>query len=470
MTRSSLPWLLLIGCALGALWLLTCADADHSGEDTLDICSEVECDDQNECTEDQCDAADPRVCVFTDKPESSPCEGGKICDGSGRCVACTRDEQCEIDDRNDCTVSECVFSTGACNELAPLVDGTACAGGECRSGACELSGSALPCTEQGLLNAVAAGGGPHTFDCSGPATIEIAGEIAIRNDVVLDGGGQLTVDGGGRHPLFHVAVGVTAGLHGIDLVNGVHGIGWNLGTLTLTNSTVSGHSKSGIRNFGQMTLTDSTISGNHSSESGGGISSGGELTVYRSTVSGNSAPLGGGVFVHSGLVTLVNSTVFANAARVAGGALYTNQALSLISSTVSANSSPSADGIFVNTYGWVEIANSLVDGSCDGDSGADIDVRSAGHNIESPLDSCNLDEPSDLANVSVEALMLGPLADNGGPTKTRAILPGSIAIDVIPEADCVDPDDEPLIEDQRGEPRPGGPICDVGAFEVQPAP
>ena len=66
--------------------------------------------------------------------------------------------------------------------------------------------------------------------------------------------------------------------------------------------------------------------------------------------------------------------------------------------------------------------------------------------------------------------MLGPLQNNGGPTETHALLPGSVAIDQIPEADCVDEDGEPLITDQRGELRPAGAEskCDVGAFEVQP--
>jgi len=54
------------------------------------------------------------------------------------------------------------------------------------------------------------------------------------------------------------------------------------------------------------------------------------------------------------------------------------------------------------------------------------------------------------------------------PTETNALLPGSVAIDVIPEAACVDADGEPLTTDQRGEPRPeaGGSMCDVGAFEL----
>ena len=44
----------------------------------------------------------------------------------------------------------------------------------------------------------------------------------------------------------------------------------------------------------------------------------------------------------------------------------------------------------------------------------------------------------------------------------RALQPGSVAIDVIP-ADMCD-----VTDDQRGQPRPGGTMCDVGAFEVQP--
>ena len=52
---------------------------------------------------------------------------------------------------------------------------------------------------------------------------------------------------------------------------------------------------------------------------------------------------------------------------------------------------------------------------------------------------------------------------------THALLtePGmSVAIDQIPEAECLDADGAPLTTDQRGFPRDS--MCDVGAFEVQP--
>jgi len=55
-----------------------------------------------------------------------------------------------------------------------------------------------------------------------------------------------------------------------------------------------------------------------------------------------------------------------------------------------------------------------------------------------------------------------------GRTETHALLPGSVAVDRIPEAMCMDADGLPLTTDERSEPRPGGAMCDVSAFEVQP--
>ena len=54
----------------------------------------------------------------------------------------------------------------------------------------------------------------------------------------------------------------------------------------------------------------------------------------------------------------------------------------------------------------------------------------------------------DQVDVSADDLKLGSLQHNGGPTETHALLPGSVARDVIPEIDC---DINPPT-DQRGEP------------------
>jgi hypothetical protein len=80
--------------------------------------------------------------------------------------------------------------------------------------------------------------------------------------------------------------------------------------------------------------------------------------------------------------------------------------------------------------------------------------------------------PTDLANVDP---LLSQLQDDGGPTLTHALLPGSPALDAVPLADCTydhdgDPGtpEVPLATDQRGVARPQGSSCDIGALEVTP--
>jgi len=163
------------------------------------------------------------------------------------------------------------------------------------------------CTEAGILAAIAEGGGPFTFDCSGPTTVVTQAEIVIDNDVILDGEGNLTVDGNEDHRVFSVPEGVTAELQGFTIKRGVgppepeEGGGiFNAGTLTVTGSTLSdnsGRNIGGIHNFGTGTLTmvNSTVSGNSSvlSNPGAGIGNeGGTLTATGCTVWGNN---GGGI-------------------------------------------------------------------------------------------------------------------------------------------------------------------------------
>jgi hypothetical protein len=299
-------------------------------------------------------------------------------------------------------------------------------------------GGVFACTEQGIRDAIAEGGGPHTFDCDGPQTVMTEAEIIIDNDVILDGEGNLTVDGDDDHRVFSVAEGVTAELRGLTVTRGRDDGGGilNVGTLTLTNSTVSGNTSSsgktpeggGIINGGTLTLTNSTVSGNNASI-GGGISNSGTLTLTNSTVSGNGEfafAVGGGI-LNTGTLTLTNSTVSGNL----GSAIY-------------------------DSGGTLTVTNTLIDGDCFGA------VTSNGHNIESPGDTCGFNQGTDQTGVTEGQLNLGPLQDNGGPTMTHALGADSVAIDHIP-ADMCEVD-----EDQRGEPRLGGTMCDVGSFEVQP--
>jgi hypothetical protein len=93
-------------------------------------------------------------------------------------------------------------------------------------------------------------------------------------------------------------------------------------------------------------------------------------------------------------------------------------------------------------------------------------LQSNGHNIDSD-GTCNLTHPNDLSNTDP---LLGPLADNGGPTLTHGLLAGSPAIDAG-SLDC-----PPPARDQRGYGRPvdgdsdDQAICDIGAFEFGAVP
>jgi hypothetical protein len=145
------------------------------------------------------------------------------------------------------------------------------------------------------------------------------------------------------------------------------------------------------------------------------------------------------------------------------GAILNEGTMTLLSCTLSGDIESTASGS-------ATLMNTLIDGECEGD-----DPTSSGYDIESPGTTCGFNQTDDQSGVTAEELNLGELADNDGPTMTHALglLPTpSVAIDRIPEANCVDADGAPLTTDQRGEPRPVAilgpePKCDVGSFERQ---
>jgi hypothetical protein len=357
-------------------------------------------------------------------PECEVLEQGGACnreDGIGVCSDSSCEARCENDDDcsdyKDCTSDTCL-SNGLCESVA-VQDGSPCAGGTCEGGACVLESQVLPCTEQGIRNAAAAGDGPYTFDCDGLQTIVTAAVITIDTDVVLDGEGLVKLDGSNEHQLFAVAEGVVAALQGFTLTRGAeNGALYNAGTLMLANSTASNSSGWGLDNDGVMTVVNCTISG---------------------TTGNMGIPVASAQILNQGSLILINSTLSG-----------TDGAAALASE------------------GETVVRRSLIQGSC---ALLERPLTSEGYNVESPGDTCDFDpDGTDLVNVTAEQLKLGPLRDNGGPTMTHALGAGSVAIDRIRQEDCVDADGAQLTTDQRGEPRPetGGTMCDVGAFEVQP--
>jgi CSLREA domain-containing protein len=184
----------------------------------------------------------------------------------------------------------------------------------------------------------------------------------------------------------------------------------------------------------ELTLSESTLSQNAIS---GILNQGGTLTLNNVTLSGN---VGAGLINQSSsaLTQLNNSTVISNTGLETGGIKTTSGSVILKNSVVAGNS----------TLGGAP--------DCLGT------LSSAGHNLlgnpagcEGLVNGIN----GDLVGSEVAPLdaRLAPLAENGGPSTTHALLPDSPALNA--GATC-------LPKDQRGAPRPQGQTCDIGAFEV----
>jgi hypothetical protein len=255
--------------------------------------------------------------------------------------------------------------------------------------------------------------------------------------------------------------------------------------VTLASVAITGNSSSGVYGFaGILTIMDSTIANNHTRGHGGGIwREYGGLQLLRSTVSGNSAQNGGGIYSISAGVGAFDSTISSNQALKGGGIYHVDNSAFGISATVrnSAvynNGATLANGgsqFYISpggSDGTFHIENSIVGQGPTGNLplctlfGSSVNTMSLGTNIFSDS-SCMAvfpPQPSDRHDTNPQ---LGPLASNGGPTRTHLPLPGSPAIDT--GADCGTTDQRSLPRPADGSTAIPGAVCDVGPVEVQPA-
>jgi hypothetical protein len=247
----------------------------------------------------------------------------------------------------------------------------------------------------------------------------------------------------------------------------------NLGTLTVTHSTVCDNAATAAgggfynNHYGTLTLTTSTVRDNAATE-GGGLANEGTLTITYSTLSSNAAGLGGGLinWRSGGALTLSHSTISGNTAAAGGGGLFNFGRLTLTQSTVSSNATNAeGGGIYSSATSALTLTASLVAKNSAGGDCSHLNTHSiisAGYNLDSD-GSCHLTTPTDQAGMDP---LLGPLQDNGGPTFTHALLPGSPALDAIPwgTKGC----GTTRYSDQRWQARPEalGGSCDIGAYEV----
>lgn len=314
-----------------------------------------------------------------------------------------------------------------------------------------------------------------SLTASGSATIDLTfGQIEIAESVSIDGPGAnlLTIDqttsGGAR--VFQVDTSATVLISGLTVSGG-----------NANGATSPANDGGGILNEGSLALHAVTLSNNTALEHGGGIYNlDGDLLVSDSTISGNAATNGdgGGIFNNAGTLNLINSTLAGNSAAANGGGLDNSGTATITGGTFSVNSANAGGGIYNDSIGGVtaNVANTIVAGnSVSGPGANDPDVfggfATTDHNLIGELgDATGFSGNGNMiANTdNTTTLGLAALADNGGPTQTMALLPGSPALTAgnpSPAAPFATP-----TTDQRGLPRTVGGKIDIGAYQTQSAP
>ena len=288
---------------------------------------------------------------------------------------------------------------------------------------------------------------------SNGAVANVVSSIVSGNSATTDGGG-IFMNGG--------VLQVTASQVKKNTANNGGGLNNGSGLLTITTSTiednVATNTGGGIFNNTAtiVDVTGSTIDGNSAASVGGGIyNSTGTLTIVDSTVSNNRATFdGGGFYNQYGPLTVTNSTVSGNRAGDEGGGIWHNEAVAdVVSSTVSGNrAANSGGGVFLYAGGTMTFTNSIVANSVSGG-----DCQTSG-GTATALEANIVEDATANCGVGTQIdPLLGPLTNNGGPTKTHLPRPGSPAIDMatgsVPTTD------------QRGANRPALDE-DIGAVEV----
>ena len=319
----------------------------------------------------------------------------------------------------------------------------------------------------------------NTAADDGGAVYNYGGNLAIKNSTIdnnrggYSGAGIFNFSG-------NVSVTNSAVTNNVSLYGDGGGISNNSGNVTLTRSTVSGNQAvtdgGGLsNNSGLMILRDSVVDNNTAGESGGGIATiSGPVTLTNSTVSTNSANTrGGGIQSERGEVRAVNSTITLNNAQIQGGGIGViandeGEEIRLHNSIVAANTSPvGPDFVAPHNAGQLEVRSSLI-----GDGGAT-------NLTPSPTAPDTNGNFIGAAGNPINP-QLGPLSENGGPTRSHSLSFASVAsgggstalardfgADGIPSFD-----DSDLTGDQRSGPfqRLSSGSVSMGAFEFQAPP
>jgi len=318
------------------------------------------------------------------------------------------------------------------------------------------------------------GGGVSIAAAPGTGNVKLVGTTVARNAAGSDGGGLDVLGVKGAESVLTVT-GSTVRRN----IAGGNGGGIEASEATVTNSSVSGNTagNGGGIEASAATLTNSTVSGNTATSGNGGGIEANTTTVTNSTVSGNTAASANGGGIEASTATLTNCTVSGNTATSGHGGGMEASTATLTNCTVAENAAHTGGGLFRAPFGTFTLKNTIVALNLTDFFGTGPDVAgdpftSTGHNLIGDgtggsgfTNGVN----GDMVGMSVNPIdpKLGPLANNGGKTKTHALLAGSRAIDAGNNAAL------PPTTDQRGAGFPrekdgngdGLAIVDIGAFE-----
>lgn len=330
------------------------------------------------------------------------------------------------------------------------------------------------------LQSALANGQSIEYTGASACTVMLQGQglsVGAGANITIDGGVGLTIDGqGGSFDIIDVNdLGdqpSTLTLDHVTLQNGANGImeTAGTGTVSLTGSTIQNMSSSGVITYGvnayTVTLTGSTISGIANTGTGAAYAASGySVTADSSTIhdiSGESVAVG--VFALNS-VAVINSTITGITNTGSFGVISLGPGPATVTSSTITNigmaGQPNSGLGVIDAGGMMTVTASILAGNGTNCGGS---IDDGGYNLATDT-SCGFAQGSTSQAVAVSDLNLQPLANNGGPTQTIALGPGSVAIDLIPlngQGQCV----AGTRIDQRGINRPLGPGCDVGAYET----
>ena len=288
------------------------------------------------------------------------------------------------------------------------------------------------------------------------------------------GASSLAVSGNGTVGVFIVHRGTTVTISGLTIEDGSGSGGGgidNSGTLTVANSVLA-HNTARFGDGGAiynqdgtdgspavLTVTNSTFTDNSvvGGYAGGAIANFGVATVSGSTFGGNSSHDWAGAVANFGTsLTVSNSTFAANTAGEYAGAILNWTSATITDTTIWGNKATVGGGLANGSHGTLRLGTTVVAKSSGGDCSLLGSVVDLGYNLDDDS-TCTIHAATDLIGVAAGLDPTG-LENNGGPTQTIALEPGSAAIGrVANPAQCP-------ATDQRGDPRVVP--CDIGAYNT----